>query len=298
VPYLLINTRRVLRFMKKEQINILHSNDHFNLVPVLAKAMAGKQIKLLVHVRLLPSTYNYQLYNVFRRLNVYYADRIIGVSEAIMDAYERPQKMIMIRDKIELSENHPVYIPQKKSNFKFVYISNYIQGKGQNFAVDAFQQLVVRYPQAELHFYGGTMGLEKNEHYKEQLKERVVDQKMDHLVFFHSFAADTERAYKDADVSLCFSESESFSLICLESQFYGVPVIASACGGPQEIIRHEENGLLVANRNVREMAAAMSLLLENFELRKKLSVNGRENAKSLLQATPSFCDVLKEVERI
>lgn len=294
LPYLLLNAYRLVRFVKKEEIGFLHSNDHFNLVPILTKIVLGRRIKLVVHVRLLPSTYNYQLYGIFRRLNVRYADRIIGVSEAIMDAYGRPGHMLMIRDRISLAEKLPVYLPEHKPDVRFVYMSNYIQGKGQNFAVEAFCKVAGKNPQATLHFYGGTMGLEKNELFKRMLQEKVISLQLDDRVYFHDFAPDVEAVYKEADISLCFSESESFSLICIESQFFGVPVIATACGGPQEIIHEGEDGLLVENRNVDAMAAAMDRLLNNFALRKQLSQNGKENARRIMHSTPAFSFVLEQ----
>lgn len=292
VPYLVLNTIRLVRYVRRNKVDVLHANDHFNLVPVLAKAILGRRVKLVVHVRLLPSTYNHQLFAVFRKLNTRYADKLIAVSHAIYESYNRPARMEVIRDRIVLKEGAPAYVPKEGAAFRFVYISNYIQGKGQNFAVEAFIRVAPAYPQAELHFYGGVMGLQKNEQFKADLAAKVRQAGFESRVFFHDFAADTEKVYKAHDASLCFSESESFSLICIESQFYGVPVIASESGGPQEIIRHGESGLLVPNRDVEEMAAAMRQLMDNFALRKTLSAGGKVRVQELLNSTPSFLSVL------
>ena len=61
-------------------------------------------------------------------------------------------------------------------------------------------------------------------------------------------------------------------MVCLESLINGLPVIATRCGGPEEIIDHGLNGLLVENRNVSEMQKAMVTMYENIELRSRMIV--------------------------
>ena len=55
------------------------------------------------------------------------------------------------------------------------------------------------------------------------------------VVHFDGFAANTEVAMKGHDMVLNFSEAESFSLTCLDALYYGVPLIATDCGGPAEL---------------------------------------------------------------
>jgi len=295
LPKLMANTKRVVQYVKRNHIMIIHANDHFNLVAPLAKMLLKKKVKLVVHVRLLPSTYNHQLYSLFRHLNTRYADKLIAVSYAIHKAYRQPPHMLVVRDRIVLKEQRPSFVVRNDAPLKFVYISNYIQGKGQDLALNAFIKIAAEQQDCELHFYGGDMGLEKNKFFRERLEALAKGAGLYKRVFFHGFVADTESIYKAHDISLCFSESESFSLICIESQFYGIPVIAAASGGPQEIIEHEKNGILVANRNIDEMAAAMKHLLGNFALRKKLSNEGKLRAIEIMQATPSFQSVLDQL---
>jgi O-antigen biosynthesis protein len=68
---------------------------------------------------------------------------------------------------------------------------------------------------------------------------------------------------------------ESFSLVCREALVVGVPVIASRCGGPEEVVRHEVNGLLCEPNNSRELALCMSRCLEDDDLLSSLRANAR-----------------------
>jgi glycosyltransferase involved in cell wall biosynthesis len=59
--------------------------------------------------------------------------------------------------------------------------------------------------------------------------------------------------------------------------FSGLPVVASASGGITDIIRDGENGLLVEERNVEALAAAVVRLARNTELARKLTEAARQS---------------------
>ncbi len=89
------------------------------------------------------------------------------------------------------------------------------------------------------------------------------------------------------DMPKVFSKSH---IVCLPSYREGLPKVlieAASCGraivatdvpGCREIVRHKENGLLVPLRNVEDLAAAIRILIEDPELRKRMGAKGREIA--------------------
>nr|WP_239691846.1 glycosyltransferase family 4 protein [Hymenobacter coccineus] len=156
-----------------------------------------------------------------------------------------------------------------------LYLSNYIQGKGQDLALAAFEQAYARDQRLRLLFVGGDMGMAKNRQFREQLEARVRAGGLQEVIRFAGFAADVEQAIKEADVLLNFSESESFSLTCLDALYYGTPLIASDCGGPAELFENGHSGLLVPNRDVAAMAAAITQLAADAGLRTQFAAAGR-----------------------
>jgi glycosyltransferase involved in cell wall biosynthesis len=134
--------------------------------------------------------------------------------------------------------------------------------------------------------------LKKNKNYLKNLKELTRELKINEKVFFHDKIEDVEKVYKSFDISLMFSESESFSMICAESQFYGIPVIATKCGGPSEIIDNMENGILVENKNVFQMTEAMNKLATNIKLRQIFSQKGQHKISSLSNKTTDFYTII------
>jgi len=114
------------------------------------------------------------------------------------------------------------------------------------------------------------MGLAKNAAYRAELVSEAVSLGLGERVEFHEPVEDILAGIEGADVVLNFSESESFSHTCVEAGLLGRPVIATRCGGPEEIVEDGTTGLLVPCGDVEMMARAMQELAASPELRQQL----------------------------
>ncbi len=71
---------------------------------------------------------------------------------------------------------------------------------------------------------------------------------------------------------------EGFGVVYLEASYFGKPVIASRHGALLDIVRHEENGLLVNPKSGYEVFQAFKKLSQDSQLREKLGRQGKELA--------------------
>jgi glycosyltransferase involved in cell wall biosynthesis len=76
--------------------------------------------------------------------------------------------------------------------------------------------------------------------------------------------------YRHADVLVVPSWYEPFGMVVLEGMLYGLPIAASAVGGPAEILTHERTGLLFPPRDAAALAHALIRLVEAPWLRRCL----------------------------
>jgi glycosyltransferase involved in cell wall biosynthesis len=81
------------------------------------------------------------------------------------------------------------------------------------------------------------------------------------------------------DVLVVNSQEEPFALTVVEGLASGTTVLATAVGGIPEMIKHRQNGWLVAARQNEELAEAIITLLHEPDLRARFGQNARQTAE-------------------
>ncbi|MBL7870850.1 MAG: glycosyltransferase family 4 protein [Cyclobacteriaceae bacterium] len=278
LPTLVRNAMLLKKTVEARKIDLIHVNDIYNLLPPFARLM-GCKTPYVCHVRFMPKNFPTALFNFWFKVHGRYAKKIIVVSRAVYNELPLHEKVEIVYDGFYFEHKKPHSIERKESDpFIFLYVANMIEGKGQNFAIRAFQKVHNQLAGWKLRFVGGNMGLSKNQKYLEALKQLARSLEVDDKIEWVGFTDDVEKEYKHADVALNFSSSESFSMTSLEALANECPLIVTDCGGPAEIVENGVTGLLVENGNVDEMASAMIKLASSQELRKKMAAQGFEFA--------------------
>jgi glycosyltransferase involved in cell wall biosynthesis len=162
---------------------------------------------------------------------------------------------------------------------RLVYVGNYTPGKGQDLAIEAFARIAPCHPQATLEFYGGTMGRIGNTRWRSELQTRAAALGLSDRIHFHDFASDPRQVLQGAYAALNCSKAESFSLTVLEASAAGLPVIATACGGPAEIIEHGKTGLLIPLGSIEAAAGAINMLLCHPHRARLMGAGGAERVE-------------------
>ncbi len=97
-------------------------------------------------------------------------------------------------------------------------------------------------------------------------------------VHFAGFNDDPADFLAGLDMFLLSSTSEGFSIATIQAMAAGLPVLVTRSGGPQEIVTHGENGWMVVAGSAQAIAAGISALADDPQLRARLAANGRTHA--------------------
>ena len=289
-PLLLLNGWRLYRLAQRMGASLIHLNDFYNLTGYVARLLSLGRLRVVTHVRFLPQSLPQPLARTWRWLSARLASRTVCVSQAVRRYFAGIANATVVYDPLPGQEEHPLPAsrPRPDGTVELLYLSNYIQGKGQDLALAAFGPAYAQNDCLRLRLVGGDMGLAKNQEFRRGLEAEVQRQGLTEVVQFEGFATDVEAAIKAADIVLNFSESESCSLSSLEARFYGTPLIASDCGGPAELFENGRSGLLVPNRDVPALTAAIVRLAADAALRTTFAQAGRQYVRQKFAPAHTF----------
>ncbi|MCU0844046.1 MAG: HAD-IIB family hydrolase [Spirochaetes bacterium] len=118
----------------------------------------------------------------------------------------------------------------------------------------------------------------------------------------HEFEYEVPELYKIAaakgGVFVNAALIEPFGLTLIEASASGLPIVATNDGGPRDIIKNCENGLLVDAMNTREIAGAIKKIISDTGLWKTFSGNGIINVREHYSWTAHVAAYLDRVESL
>ncbi len=280
VPALLATSWRLRRMMIADGARLLQLNDFFLMHGTVLRLLGYRGV-IATWVRFDPRRFGRVLSRLWLRATVASADQVVSVSRFVQEsALPTWVSSRVIYDPVSENLSYNADRTERTERAHFVYLGNYIEGKGQDDALTAFALIAKKHFAIDLHFHGGDMGLGKNRAYLERLRARAVELGLADRVFFYGFARDVAAVLNTAYAALNLSRSETFSLTCLEASACGLAVIATRSGGPQEIIDDGRTGLLVPVGDVNATAAAMDRLVGDPELTRKMGDAGAKSARA------------------
>lgn len=132
-------------------------------------------------------------------------------------------------------------------------------------------------PEARLRLFGPVP--KGNEAYGAKVRQLVEELGLNKSVTFEGPVKPVHHAYHAADVVALSSISEGFPYVAIEAMMCGRPVVATQVGGVGEAVG--DFGRMVDPRAPEEFGSALSELLVDVPLRRRLGLGARERALNL-----------------
>jgi len=146
--------------------------------------------------------------------------------------------------------------------------------KGLDLLAKAFGELSSIYPDLYMVIAG------PDNNYQDELEIILRDLDVIEKVIFTGMLDGNKKieAYVDADVFVLSSYSENFGMTVIEAMACGTPVVISNMVGIHREVKDNNAGIVTENK-VDSLLVAIKSLLDNQELRKKYSENGKKFVK-------------------
>lgn len=179
------------------------------------------------------------------------------------------KRAIVVPNSIDKSFMREAY--KGKRDNRIVTMGRLIPCKNHKLLMKSFSRVVREFPELELVIYGEGS-------YREELEQERARLGLEDKIRLPGAVDCVADAVQSARLFVLSSDYEGMPNALLEAMALGIPVISTdcPCGGPAEIIRNGENGLLVETGKEEELSAAMLMLLRDDELRKRIGNNGRQ----------------------
>lgn len=303
-PILFVNTFRTLKYVKKNKIDIIHTNDIYNLIGICCKLFI--KVKVITHIRRMPDSFPSVIYNFWVLTHKIFADKIIAVSNANAEIFMGTNKLEVLYNPYivpakaqktdgfnneKVTETNQIVNQEFSSQINLLYLANYNIGKGQNHAIELVNILINKRKyelNIKVKFYGDDFGLDKNKKYKESLQLKVIEYNLEKYFEFYPGTKEIEKAIEKADIMLNLSDSESLSRVTMEALYFGKPIVATNVGGTKEMILDGVNGYLVNKFDYETMCNYLYELIVNKNKRTIFSSNNQITLKKFLPETISI----------
>jgi glycosyltransferase involved in cell wall biosynthesis len=163
--------------------------------------------------------------------------------------------------------------------------------KGHALLIDAFARLRRKIANCRLLIAG-------DGRLRAQLERQAQNAGLGAAMILAGFVSDVDSVYCAGDLFVFPSVQEGAGTSLLRAMAFGLPVVALARGGVTEIIAHGQNGVLVQKASADALAQAVAAMLQDTELRERLSRAARETVASGYSADRMIDDTARIFEEL
>jgi len=283
----------------RERIDIVHVNNSLgiNFPSIVAAKVLG--VPVVAHLRSFEEVYPLQ------RMAYGYVNKSIAITKAVERFYRARfawhDQIEMIYDGIDEDEIRVTNPDCLKAEYG-IYGSGivtvgiaaiFMNWKGIDVFIRAMEMVKAACPEVRGFVVGDC--LPGDSAYKEFLFELSRELNVDDVVHFTGFRKDVYDVFSSLDIVVHASTSpEPFGRVIIEAMALGRPVIATALGGPLEIIKHGHNGFLIEPGD----PAALAEAIINLAADEKERVRIGENASAHVHEHFRQEDAVRKIEAV
>jgi L-malate glycosyltransferase len=273
---------RLTFFLQRGDYDIVHTHDLWsNLLGIPAARLAGIPAIVCSQRDLSHDAW-------YRTKSAQFVRRIQNLSSTILtnagairdglirDTGLRPEKVRVIHNGIDLSRFRAAVRDRERlfpgvGQDKLVVLVGNMRSdvKGHGVLIEAAPKVISKFPRTRFVLVGEGA-------WQERFERRVKELCLDQNFMFLGQRRDVADVLAACDIAVLPSEAEGMPNAVLEYLAAGLPTVTTAVGGNLEIMQEGMTGLLVPPQDAGALAAALSRLLSDDQLARKVGQAGQQ----------------------
>lgn len=278
--------RALVQIIKDNRIDIVHSSTLSVADGAFAAKIAGRPHIWHIHGKSVGTTNAYGSYlrveNLYALVNAL-STKIIAVSEDVekfLERYIQGTTIHVIYNGIDLKEFDASMTLTSSIREEFnlngrqlvTLVGRIAQVKGiEDYVESAINVFKERDDVVFL-----IVGPDEDRELAERMKSRIRSMNLANSIVFMGRRNDVPTILREAAIFVCSSKTEGFPFSVLEAMAAAKPVVATRCGGPEEMVIDSETGFHVNVGSSDEIAKSIISLLDNGQLMKHMGLKARE----------------------
>lgn len=292
---------KLARLIEDKGIDVLHTHGYkSDIIGVLAARKSGIRCVVTPHGFENTSDIKLRLFIWLGCQSMRFADRVAPLSTQILEDVKRfgikPERLAYIQNGVDLSEIDRVRedssYPANSTPVKRIgYIGQLIGRKNIGEAIESFQQLRSAHAETELVLIGD--GEER-----EQLQAQAQAMNLGDSVRFLGYKDNRLEYLKSFDLFVMTSSLEGIPRCMMEAMAMGVPVAAYDIPGVDQLISHEQTGMLAPFGDKSQLAGHWEKLLFDEDFSNRIRDNALQHVQQQFSAqrmADEYLDLFREM---
>jgi len=278
---------RVFYILHKYKIDIIHMND----IPVLMHWLVGAKLYRITCISHLRGNWvPTRLQNILSKRY----DCLISISQSVLDfvknqgvetsnivkIYDGIDTKTVLLSKTKNRSDVRQELGLSENEFVIGVIGNIKRWKGQHVALEAVHQLSREGCDVKCIIVGDVSSMKDDRNYYEYLNQYVKDNEIEKNIIFTGYRNDIPDIMSSLDVVILTStDPEPLGRVVLEGMLFERPVIATAHGGPAEIIVDGVTGYLTQPFDSKMLSQKIKSIKSDPETGMQIGMSARKEVE-------------------
>lgn len=189
-------------------------------------------------------------------------------------------------------ETKNINLKDRENNI--INVGRLVPQKNQKMIINAFSKVSKKYPNYKLKIFGDGL-------LREELQSQINNLQLSDKVILCGVTDNIKQELENSKIFVLSSDYEGMPNALIEAMATGCAVISTncPCGGPMELIKNEENGILIPVRNEERLIKSINFLIENENNAEIIGENAKNikkilNSKAILNQWKKYIKEVKE----